>query len=340
MPTTSKAEIHHPITGLHHVTAIARAARANAELYTETLGLRLVKRTVNFDDPSTYHLYYGDASGSPGSIMTFFPWAGARLGTLGSGQTAATTFAVRGEAIEPWRRRLRKRGLEVGDTEVFGAPVLRFRDGDGLVLELAGVVADGDVRQPWTEAGLGVEQAIRGFDGVTLMLQDAEGTADVLEVMGYQRLDDSGEERGRRRIRYRAAGGESAAHVDLLIDPRCRPGRVAAGSVHHVAFRVRDDAAQAYWRQRLAEHGYWPTEVKDRQYFRSVYFREPGGVLFELATDAPGFAIDEAPSRLGQELRLPAWLERDRDRIEMALPWLGPAFEQAEAGGRDVLAAR
>lgn len=200
MSTTSKAQIQHPIPGIHHVTAIARAARANAELYTETLGLRLVKRTVNFDDPTTYHLYYGDASGSPGSIMTFFPWADARLGALGSGQAAATTFAVPAEAIEAWRRRLRERGLEGGETEIFGAPVLRFRDGDGLVLELAGTVAEGDVRQPWTGADIGAAEAIRGFDGVTLLLQDAEGTADVLEVMGYQRLDDSGEEIGRAHV--------------------------------------------------------------------------------------------------------------------------------------------
>lgn len=299
------------ILGIHHVTSIARDAQKNVEFYSGVLGLRLVKKTVNFDDPSVYHFYYGDPVGSPGTILTFFPWAHSRSGEIGVGQTSATAFRVRPESIAFWRRRLHALGVEASEGERLGEAFLRLRDGDGTFIELIGSGGEGE------QGELG-EDSILGFDGVTLLLNEAGPTADLLQLFGYT---PAGEE-GRRR-RFVASGG-AAARVDLLIDADGRPGRVAAGSVHHVAFRVRDDADQLAWRQKLAEAGHWPTEVKDRQYFHSIYFREPGGVLFELATDPPGFLLDETQEELGHGLRLPPWLEASRERIEESLAPLEP----------------
>lgn len=300
-----------PILGLHHVTSIAREAQQNVDFYSGVLGLRLVKKTVNFDDPSVYHFYYGDPAGSPGSILTFFPWAHSRRGEPGVGQTSATTFRVRPESVPFWRARLAALGVEASEGERFGEKYLRFHDGDGTVIELLGRGGGGE------EGELG-EHSLLGFDGVTLTLRDAGPTAEVLELFGYRLAGEDG-----RRRRYVAPGGD-AARIDLLIEPDGRPGRVAAGSVHHVAFRVRDDADQIAWQEKLARAGHYPTEVKDRQYFHSIYFREPGGVLFELATDPPGFTLDEKKDELGSALRLPPWLETSRPRIEASLPPLRP----------------
>lgn len=312
-----------PILGLHHVTAIARDAQQNVDFYSGVLGLRLVKKTVNFDDPSVYHLYYGDDAGSPGSILTFFPWAHSRRGEPGVGQTSATAFRVAPEAMPFWRERLARLGVEASEGERFGQAYLRFSDPDGTAIELVGAGGGGE-RGP-----LG-ENSLLGFDGVTLKVQDDGPTAELLELFGYRE-----EARDGRRRRFVAAGGP-AARVDLLSEPDGRPGRIAAGSVHHVAFRVEGDADQAAWREKLATAGHWPTEVKDRQYFHSIYFREPGGVLFELATDPPGFTYDETREELGRGLRLPPWLEGARTRIAAALPPLAPAAPRAADAALEV----
>lgn len=299
------------IQGLHHVTSIARGAQQNVDFYSGVLGLRLVKKTVNFDDPSVYHFYFGDAAGSPGSILTFFPWEHSRRGEPGVGQTSATTFRVAPAAIPFWRGRLKALGVEASEGERFGEAYLRFHDGDGTVIELIGAGGGG-------EPGELGENSLLGFDGVTLTLKDGGPTGELLRLFGYTPAGQDG-----RRQRFVAAGGP-AARIDLLIEPDGRQGRIAAGSVHHVAFRVKDDADQLAWQQKLSAAGHWPTEVKDRQYFHSIYFREPGGVLFELATDPPGFTLDEPREQLGQSLRLPSWLEASRERIAASLPQLRP----------------
>lgn len=305
-----------PILGIHHVTAIAGDPQTNIDFYAGVLGLRLVKKTVNFDDPSTYHLYYGDGTGSPGTIMTFFPWPGVRSGMLGSGQTRTTAFAVPEGSLDYWRRRLHESLVRTDDVERFGVPGLAFTDPDGLALELLASVGADDVRAPWDGSTVPAEHAIRGFEGVTFLHADSAATERLLvEVMGFRKVAEDG-----ARVRYESGDGGSATFVDLVRDPAAGHGRVAGGSVHHVAFRVAGDEAQAGWMDRLFANGHSTTDVKDRMYFHSIYFREPGGVLFELATDNPGFATDESVDDLGRELRLPPWLESARDRIEAVLP--------------------
>jgi glyoxalase family protein len=307
-----------PILGIHHVTAIAGDPQTNVDFYAGVLGLRLIKKTVNFDDPSTYHLYYGDGVGSPGTVMTFFPWAGVRRGALGSGQTSTTAFAVPEGSLDFWRQRLEENLVRTEDLTRFGAPGLSFADPDGLRLELIESSGPEDGRQPWDGSSVPVEHAIRGLDSVTLLHADSAATERLLvDSMAFREVALDG-----RRVRYESGDGGSGASVDLLHDPNAAPGRVAGGSVHHVAFRVADDDAEAEWQSRLFEAGHPTTEVKDRMYFHSIYFREPGGVLFELATDNPGFATDESVDQLGSELRLPPWYESIRDRIEQELPAL------------------
>jgi glyoxalase family protein len=307
-----------PILGLHHVTAIAGDPQINVDFYVGVLGLRLIKKTVNFDDPSTYHLYYGDGVGSPGTVMTFFPWPGVRRGTLGSGQTSATAFAVPEHSLDFWRQRLEESLVSADDIERFDEPGLAFADPDGLRLELLASAQPGDSREPWDGSSVPAEHAIRGFDGVTLLHADSDVTERLLvDAMGFRRVAADG-----RRMRFESGDGGSGTFVDLLHSPNVDPGRVAGGSVHHIAFRLADDDAQAEWQNRLFDAGHPTTEVKDRMYFHSIYFREPGGVLFELATDNPGFATDESVEELGSGLRLPPWFESARDRIEKSLPAL------------------
>jgi len=307
-----------PISGLHHVTAIAGDPQRNVGFYNGVLGLRLVKKTVNFDDPSTYHLYYGDGVGSPGTVITFFPRPDVQRGVLGSGQASTTAFAVPERSLDFWRQRLEGSSVPAHDIERFGVPGLTFSDPDGLRLELLASSRTDDRRQPWGSSPVPAEHAIRGFDGVTLLHADGDATHRLLvDVMGFRKVAVDG-----RRIRYESGDGGSGSFVDLLRDPDAVPGRVAGGSVHHVAFRLADDGAQEAWQRRLSDAGHPPTEVRDRMYFRSIYFREPGGVLFELATDHPGFAVDESTDQLGTGLRLPPWLESTRGRIERTLPSL------------------
>lgn len=314
------------ILGIHHVTAIAGDPQRNLDFNTDVLGLRLVKLTVNFDDPGTYHFYFGNETGTPGTILTFFPYPGAHAGRPGTGQADAVAFAVPEHALDFWANHLKEHGLDVeGPLTRFGQQVLAFADPDGLRLEL---VAAGGKADAWEAGLIPAEHAIRGFFGVTLAERKAEDTADILAgTMGYKLTVQEG-------ARRRYQGGEDApgAVVDILDQPNAPHGIVAAGSVHHIAFRTPDDAEQLRWRDALIERGLDVSPVMDRIYFHSIYFRERGGVLFEIATDTPGFLVDEAADELGSGLRLPPWLEPQRSEIEHVTQHL--RLEQA--AGRSV----
>lgn len=307
------------INGIHHVTAISGPARRNLDFYGRVLGLRLVKKTVNFDDPGTYHLYYGDAAAAPGSILTFFPWEHAAPGRLGVGETQETVFRVPAAAIGYWTHRFVAHGVpHDAPVKRFGETVLAFRDPDGMRLALVGVPGIA-VEAAWEGSDVPAEHAIRGFQGVSLLVDDAAPTGAILsDVFGFREIG-----REDTLIRYRADGAAVGDIVDLRVAGGFLPARQGAGSVHHIAFRAADDAAQDEMVRKLAEnHGIATTEQRDRNYFRSVYFREPGRVLFEIATDVPGFAVDEPAETLGQALKLPAGLESQRARIEAVLPAL------------------
>jgi glyoxalase family protein len=299
-----------PVEGIHHVTSVANDPTRNVRFYTDVLGLRLVKQTVNFDDVTTYHLYYGNEVGEPGTALTFFPFEDGRPGRIGAGQVQTTQFYVPAGSLDYWVARFQDHDVEHDAPEDrFGERVLAFRDHDGLEYEL--VASDRDTTvEPWGEV-VPTEYAIRGFYGVALAVHETDSTADLLETMGYDRVASEG-----RRTRFEAPG-EKAVVVDLVeTDVQGRPG---TGTVHHVAFRVPDDDAQFDWQEALRDDGFQVTEQKDRQYFRSIYFRERNGVLFEFATDGPGFDRDESVDELGSDLKLPPWLEDDRERIESRL---------------------
>jgi glyoxalase family protein len=303
------------IPGIHHVTAICSDPQQNVDFYCGVLGLRLVKLTVNFDDPGSYHLYYGDERGRPGTIMTFFAWPGAPRGRIGPPQVTETAFAVPVGASAFWSERLQEHGVAVEPcVSRFGEQVLSFADPDGLRLE---IVASTEPGGPVPRGGpVPDAHAIRGFYGVTLAEEGYEKTARLLtESMGFRADGNEG-----NRFRYRAATGESASVVDLLCVPDARHGGLGAGVVHHVAYRTPDDEQQRAWRTEITRLGYNVTPVMDRCYFHSIYFREPGGVLFEIATDPPGFTLDEAAQELGTKLRLPPWLEPQRAVLEAVLP--------------------
>jgi glyoxalase family protein len=302
--------------GIHHVTAIAGAARRNLDFYTRTLGLRLVKKTVNFDDPGAYHFYYGDAAGTPGTILTFFPWEQAAPGRAGIGELQETVFRVPQAALGFWMQRLMAHGLERSGQ--FGETLLRFRDPDGMRLALAGLPGI-EAEPAWDNGEIPVEHAIRGFHGVSLMLDRTEATGAILaDVFGFAEAGREGD-----MVRYQVPGQALGGIVDLRAVGGFLPARLGRGSVHHLAFRAADDAAEMAMVRKLSDnHRIQTTEQKDRDYFRSVYFREPGHVLFEIATDIPGFAVDEPADRLGQALQLPRFLQPHRDTIEAALPAL------------------
>jgi catechol 2,3-dioxygenase-like lactoylglutathione lyase family enzyme len=301
------------IPGIHHVTAIAGDPQRNLDFYAGVLGLRLVKLTVNFDDPGTYHLYYGDAQGRPGSILTFFPWPGAPKGRAGAGQVRTISFSIPEHAGEYWSDRLRNHGVVLEEHARFGARVLSFADPDGLRLEL---VANNDPRDPWTGGPVPGDRAIRGIYGVSLSEEGYERTAELLTgTLGFRHTQEEG-----NRFRFAAGQGGAGSIVDVECTPDLGPGRVAVGTVHHVAWRTPSVHEQVAWHDEIAQAGLNVTPVIDRKYFESIYFREPGGVLFEIATDPPGFAIDEPQERLGTHLMLPPWLEPNRARLERILP--------------------
>lgn len=305
------------ISGLHHVTAIASDPQRNLDFYVGLLGLRLVKRTINFDDPGTYHFYFGDARGTPGTILTFFPWPGARRGGRGTGQVETTAFAIAAESVGYWLERLKTHQVSAERAPVrFGEEVIRFADPDGMMLELVASPATVDV-DPWKESSVPAEHSLRGFHSVSAALEGYERTAKLLtETFGYQLVEEAG-----NRFRF-AAHGEAVAgrFIDLLCMPDSQRAGGGAGSVHHIAFRTADDAQQRAWREKIVSLGYNVSPVMDRTYFHSIYFREPGGVLFEIATDPPGFTLDESRDELGSKLRLPPWMEPSRTQIEKNLP--------------------
>ena len=312
--------------GIHHITAIAGDPQHNLDFYTETLGLRLVKRTVNFDDPGSYHFYFGDNIGSPGTIITFFPWPGARRGARGSGQVTTVSFAVPHNSMAFWKERLR--ATHVIAEEIagqFGNETIRFLDPDGLMLQL--VVSPSEVegsrhetlkaapRDPSTPLRFAQDDKIFGFAAPTLEVRKPEKTEDLLtEILGFEFV---AEENNRRRFRGR--GSNASAEIDL-VSSATGFGQIAVGTVHHIAFRAADDEEQLRVREQLVARGLNVTPVIDRQYFHSIYFREPNGILFEIATDEPGFLIDESADELGETLKLPPIYEPNRDEIERVLP--------------------
>jgi glyoxalase family protein len=308
-----------PLLGLHHVTATVDQAQPDLDFCERLLGLRLVKRTVNFDNHNVYHFYYGTETGAPGTIWTTFPYHGwgVPVGIHGAGQIAATAFSVPAGALDGWRERLRAAGLTPED----GAPrfaecPLVVRDPSGLAIEL--VPSADDPRPPWTGGGVDGPLAVRGLHGVTLLLRDRARTLALMT--GRLGFEPVGETRGRTRL---SCGGASAGHlVDLVEAPDAPAAKNGLGTVHHVAFAIESAEAQLALRTQLVEDGLAVTEVRDRTYFQSIYFREPGGVLFEVATIAPGFTLDEPADRLGGALKLPPWEEPHRGAIEAALPRL------------------
>ena len=305
----------HPVPGLHHVTATVDDAQDDLDLCIETLGLRLVKKTVNFDNHNVYHFYYGDERGSPGTIWTTFPYKGwnVPIGEKGAGQIVATTFSVPRGAIGFWQARLREHGIDAIEGRArFADEVLAFRDRSGLVLEL--VAADDD-RESWQSTIPG-DQAIPGLHSVSLVVRTPKPTIDLLTgVLGFTVVDEM---EGRIRV---AVNGKTPGHLmDVLHDEQATPAKNGIGTVHHVAMAIETDEQQLALRSELVERGFKVTEVRDRQYFKSIYFREPGGVLFEVATMGPGFLVDEDLRNLGRDLKLPPWEEPHRQEIENRLP--------------------
>jgi len=304
--------------GIHHVTAIAGPARRNLDFYTRTLGLRMVKKTVNFDDPGTYHFYYGDETGQPGTILTFFPWEHVAPGRLGTGETQETVFRVPEGSIGYWTHRFVEQGVAHDAlAKRFGETVLSFKDPDGMRLAL--VAVPGLESEPAWSGEVPAEHAIRGFHSVSLLLREAAPTGAILtDVFGFSEVGREGS-----TVRFRANETEIGGIVDIRVAGDFPRGRQGGGSVHHIAFRAADDESEFAMMKKLAEnHGIGTTEQKDRNYFRSLYFREPGGVLFEIATDIPGFAVDEPVASLGQSLKLPPQYEPRRKDIEAVLPAL------------------
>lgn len=315
--------------GIHHVTAIAGDAQENVDFYVGVLGMRLVKRSVNQDDPGTYHLFYADGEGHPGSDLTFFPWSQMAPKRQGVGLTTEVALAVPPGALKFWRSRLAAAGAAVGEERrAFGEAVLPFSDPHGLELAL---VETSDEREftPWTGSAVPVEWQIRGIHGVRLWERDLAATGEFLrDTLGFTEVGTEGE-----WTRFASAGGGSGEFVELRELPDAQRGAWGTGSVHHVAWRVDDTAAELRMRERIAAAGRRPTEIIDRFWFESVYFMEPGGVLFELATDGPGFAVDEDPGALGETLVLPPWLEPMREQIEARLPDIAVPSRERAAGG-------
>lgn len=301
------------INGIHHVTAMAGDPQRNVDFYAGILGLRLVKKTVNFDAPDVYHFYYGNEIGAPGTIMTFFPFAGIRRGRKGTGQLTVTSFSVPANSLGYWIDRLKKFGLNPGQPQQrFNEQYIRFEDFDGLTLEL--VATDEDDRPPFTYGQVAEEHAVRGFYGVTLTEEAYERTASLLTgTMQHEQIGTSGD-----LVRY-SASGKPGDFVDILVSPNSLRGLGGGGTVHHLAFSTNDDDTQLDIRAKIAELGLHVTPVLDRQYFHSIYFREPGGVLFEVATNPPGFMFDEPKEHLGEGLKLPPWEEPNRVAIEQGL---------------------
>ncbi|CAM3880529.1 ring-cleaving dioxygenase [Mesobacillus thioparans] len=297
--------------GIHHITAIVGHPQENVDFYSGVLGLRLVKKTVNFDDPETYHLYFGDEGGKPGTIITFFPWAGARQGAIGDGQVGVTSYVVPKGSMDFWKNRLEKFKVPYTIMERFGEQYLEFDDPHGLHLEI--VEREQGENNGWSFGEVTPDVAIKGFGGATLLSTQPEKTADLLgKVMGLELVGKEGD-----FIRFR-----SSADIGNVIDLKLTPigrGEMGVGTVHHIAWRAVDDADQLDWQQYVADNGYGVTPVRDRNYFNAIYFREHGEILFEIATDPPGFAHDETQETMGEKLMLPEQYEQYRGQLERRL---------------------
>ncbi|MBE2213138.1 MAG: ring-cleaving dioxygenase [Opitutaceae bacterium] len=315
MTTTSS-----PITGIHHLTAIASDPQANVDFYAGLLGLRLVKKTVNFDDPSAYHLYYGDETGSPGTIVTFFTWPGVGgRGRVGSGQVARITLSTAPESLDFWTERLRRHGVAVARAMRFGEDVLEFADPDGIPVEIVAVA--NDQRVGWSGGAVPAAFALRGLHTAELAIATPQITETLITGdMGYRLVRREGD-----RARFETGAGGSGTFIDVVATPHAPRGLGGVGTIHHIAWRVPDDTGELTLQARLAAGGTLVSPVRDRSYFRSIYYRERGGVLFEIATDVPGFAHDEPAVSLGGALKLPAQYEPARAEIEKHLPPLRPA---------------
>ncbi len=313
---------HTNIPGIHHITAIASSPSVNVRFYENVLGLNLVKQTVNFDDPYTYHLYYGDKTGTPGTILTFFPWEGINKGYAGTGMVSAIGFSIPEGSVDYWLERLKRHDIDAVQENRFSDTVLSFADPDGLRLELV-TSAQETVSSSASQTTAEREYRIRGFHSATSQVSSFEQSAVFLqETLG---MELTGTETNRYRFTMNddtAVPKQLGIFYDLVVSPEIGPGRQGSGTVHHIAFRAPMEEDQAYWQQALYERGLGVTPIRDRQYFRSIYFHEPGGVLFEIATDTPGFAVDESPDKLGHSLMLPPQYERLRQNIEERLPLL------------------
>lgn len=306
------------ILGIHHVTAIAGDAQRNHDFFAGVLGLRLVKLTVNYDDPGTYHLYYGDYTGRPGTLITFFPWQGVPKGVAGAGQMTATSFSVPDGSLDFWAKRLAQHDIAFeGPHARFEDRLLSFQDYDGMRVELV-AAGERDPRPGWPDGPIPADFAIRGIHGARFAVTRPDETARLLrDTMGFRVVGEEGESR-----RFSIGDGQVSWVVDLITTPAAQRGRQGAGSVHHIAWRTATDEQQVEWRQELTYHQYRVTPVIDRKYFHSIYYREPNGILFEIATDPPGMTVDEPLEQLGHKLVLPPWLEARRGEVVAALPKL------------------
>jgi glyoxalase family protein len=303
------------VPGIHHVTCITGDVQRNVDFYVTVLGLRFIKKTVNFDVPDTYHLYFGDYVGTPGTAMTFFGWPHLPWKPQGTGQVGVVSFAVPAGSLDFWGERLDRLGVACARTSIFGAEAIVLDDPDHIQLELAGQATD-ERWQPWPEGPVEEKHAIRGFHSVTLQVRNPEPTAGFLtRVMGFREAGREG-----NRTRFETGDGGPHSLVDVLAAPEAPAGEEAVGTVHHVAWRAFGDDHQLAWREVVVDQGLQVTPVIERKYFRSIYFREPGGVLFEIATDRPGFTVDEPAEALGSSLQLPPQYEGRRESLNFNLP--------------------
>lgn len=299
-------------SGIHHISAIVGHPQENTDFYAGVLGLRLVKKTVNFDDPGTYHLYFGNEGGKPGTIITFFPWAGAEQGKVGDGQVGVTTYAIPPGSIGFWKTRLTKFNIPFTETERFGEAYIQFEDVHGLQLEL--VEKEEGEKNTWSFGDVTSDVAIKGFDGATLFSAKPKETVKVLEdTLGLEKIDENED-----FIRLKSYG-EIGNKIDVRKTTDSGLGQMGVGTVHHIAWRAKDDEDHLQWQKKIRKSDFLTTPIKDRNYFNSIYFREYGKILFEIATDAPGFAIDEEPDKLGEHLKLPPQYEKYRKQLNQTL---------------------
>ena len=314
--------------GLHHITAVTKKPQTNIDFYQQVLGQRMVKTTINYDDPGAYHLYYGDNSGVPGTAMTFFGWLNTVQGQAGTGETQTVAYTIPQSSVGFWHARLEQLGLSPEQVETrFEQEVVSFRDPEGMHMELVGEANLAEL-QPWSASPIPEEHMLRGFYGVSLWVDEIETTTRILtEILGYQSNGQVG-----NCYRFIVPGNAPGRVVELVHKPNTGSGTFGAGSVHHIAFRAGSDEHQLEIQKNVRNIGIHATQVIDRQYFRSVYFRTPAGVLFEIATDQPGFMIDESLEDLGQKLVLPPWLESRRAEIEANLPSIRRSLPQKVNG--------